>query len=114
MTDQPDRAEARPVVHELRIAMTVDDYEGAVAFYRDALGLAERESWDRPDGRGIARFSGFLPGEARVAVSLPGAARARTALRLSRGENRAQLLVQFKVGHRSSPRLQAASCNPAL
>ena len=39
-------------VRELRIALTVDDYERAVAFYRDALGLPEVESWDRPNGRG--------------------------------------------------------------
>ena len=58
MTDQPAGAERRPVVHELRIAMTVEDYERAVAFYRDALGLAERESWDRPDGRGTILEAG--------------------------------------------------------
>jgi catechol 2,3-dioxygenase-like lactoylglutathione lyase family enzyme len=39
-------------VHELRIALTVDDYDRAVAFYRDALGLPKVESWVRPDGRG--------------------------------------------------------------
>jgi lactoylglutathione lyase len=46
------------VVHELRIAMTVAEYERAVAFYRDALGLAEIESWDRPDGRGTILDAG--------------------------------------------------------
>ena len=47
-----------PTVHELRIALTVDDYEAAVAFYRDALGLAEQESWVRPDGRGTILSAG--------------------------------------------------------
>jgi catechol 2,3-dioxygenase-like lactoylglutathione lyase family enzyme len=47
-----------PMVKELRIALTVDDYERAVAFYRDALGLPERESWDRPDGRGTILEAG--------------------------------------------------------
>ena len=47
-----------PTVHELRIALTVDDYEAAVAFYRDALGLAEQESWVRPDGRGTILQAG--------------------------------------------------------
>jgi catechol 2,3-dioxygenase-like lactoylglutathione lyase family enzyme len=47
-----------PTVHELRIALTVDDYEGAVAFYRDALGLVEQESWVRPDGRGMILSAG--------------------------------------------------------
>ena len=45
-------------IHELRIALTVDDYERAVAFYRDALGLAEVESWDRPNGRGTILDAG--------------------------------------------------------
>jgi len=45
-------------IHELRIALTVDDYEGAVAFYRDALGLPEVESWDRPNGRGTILDAG--------------------------------------------------------
>jgi lactoylglutathione lyase len=30
---------------ELRLVLTVDDWERAVAFYRDALGLREREMW---------------------------------------------------------------------
>jgi lactoylglutathione lyase len=30
---------------ELRLVLTVDDWERAVAFYRDALGLEEREMW---------------------------------------------------------------------
>jgi methylmalonyl-CoA/ethylmalonyl-CoA epimerase len=46
------------VVHEMRVAMTVAQYEEAVAFYRDALGLAEVESWDRPDGRGTILDAG--------------------------------------------------------
>jgi catechol 2,3-dioxygenase-like lactoylglutathione lyase family enzyme len=47
-----------PVVRELRIALTVDDYERAVAFYRDGLGLVEVESWARPDGRGTILDAG--------------------------------------------------------
>jgi methylmalonyl-CoA/ethylmalonyl-CoA epimerase len=45
-------------IHEVRIALTVDDYDRAVAFYRDALGLAEVESWDRPNGRGMILDAG--------------------------------------------------------
>lgn len=47
-----------PTVRELRIALTVDDYDAAVAFYRDALGLSEVESWVRPDGRGTILEAG--------------------------------------------------------
>jgi len=45
-------------VRELRIALTVDDYDRAVVFYRDALGLPEVESWDRPNGRGTILDAG--------------------------------------------------------
>jgi catechol 2,3-dioxygenase-like lactoylglutathione lyase family enzyme len=45
-------------IRELRIALTVDDYDRAVAFYRDALGLTEVESWDRPNGRGTILDAG--------------------------------------------------------
>lgn len=38
-------------VRELRVAVTVEDYEGAVAFYRDALGLPVTYDWDHPGGR---------------------------------------------------------------
>jgi catechol 2,3-dioxygenase-like lactoylglutathione lyase family enzyme len=47
-----------PTIHELRIALTVDDYDRAVAFYRDAVGLGEVESWDRPTGRGMILDAG--------------------------------------------------------
>jgi catechol 2,3-dioxygenase-like lactoylglutathione lyase family enzyme len=57
MTDDATPPTSR-VVHEMRIAMTVAQYEEAVAFYRDALGLPEVESWDRPDGRGTILDAG--------------------------------------------------------
>ena len=40
-------------VRELRVALTVNDFDAAVAFYRDALGLQEVLSWDSPHGRGL-------------------------------------------------------------
>lgn len=39
-------------VRELRVALTVDDYAEAIAFYRDALGLPVRLAWDSPEGQG--------------------------------------------------------------
>lgn len=35
---------------QLRLVLEAADLEAAVAFYRDTLGLAERESFDGPDG----------------------------------------------------------------
>ena len=45
---------------ELRLVLTVDDWERAVALYRDALGLPEREMWVGEDNgaRGILLDAG--------------------------------------------------------
>ncbi|MFL5797628.1 MAG: VOC family protein [Actinomycetota bacterium] len=45
-------------VRELRVALTVQDFDRAVRFYRDALGLPVEERWDRPDGRGMVLAAG--------------------------------------------------------
>jgi methylmalonyl-CoA/ethylmalonyl-CoA epimerase len=55
---EPGGVTGERVVDELRVALTVEDYEAAVSFYRDALGLAEVESWDRSDGRGTILDAG--------------------------------------------------------
>src|SRR5690348_7697665 len=39
------------MVRELRLVVTAEDYDEAVGFYRDVLGLEERESYSSPDGR---------------------------------------------------------------
>src|SRR5918997_5914110 len=38
-------------VRELRLAVTVEDYDRALRFYRDALGLPVTQEWDDPGGR---------------------------------------------------------------
>ena len=38
-------------VRELRVAVTAADYDAALAFYRDVLGLREREAFASEDGR---------------------------------------------------------------
>jgi catechol 2,3-dioxygenase-like lactoylglutathione lyase family enzyme len=45
-------------VTELRVAVAVDDYETALRFYRDALGLAVVESWDNEGGSGAVLDAG--------------------------------------------------------
>jgi lactoylglutathione lyase len=45
-------------VRELRVAVTVEDYEQAVEFYRDVLGLPVIQSWDQPSGSGAILNAG--------------------------------------------------------
>lgn len=45
-------------VRELRVALTVEDHAGALAFYRDALGLPELAVWEAPEGRVVLLDAG--------------------------------------------------------
>ena len=38
-------------VRQLRVVVTADDYDDAVAFYRDVLGLATEEAYESEGGR---------------------------------------------------------------
>jgi lactoylglutathione lyase len=66
-------------VRELRVALTVRDFDRAVRFYRDALGLSVEESWDRPDGRGMVLAAG------RATLELVDEAQAETIDRIEVG-----------------------------
>ena len=39
------------MVRELRLVVTAEDYDEALRFYRDVLGLGVREAYNSPDGR---------------------------------------------------------------
>jgi catechol 2,3-dioxygenase-like lactoylglutathione lyase family enzyme len=45
-------------VRELRLALTVENFDELVRFYRDVLGLPEIQSWDEPTGRGMILDAG--------------------------------------------------------
>jgi lactoylglutathione lyase len=45
-------------VSELRVSITVDDFDAAVAFYRDAIGLVVLADWSSDDGRVVALAAG--------------------------------------------------------
>jgi catechol 2,3-dioxygenase-like lactoylglutathione lyase family enzyme len=55
MNDQPER----PTVRELRLVVTTDDYDAAVAFYRDVLGMpASAEYLSDDQGRVVILEAG--------------------------------------------------------
>jgi lactoylglutathione lyase len=41
------------VVHELRVALTVEDFDQALRFYREGLGLSVLEAWGDPPRRAV-------------------------------------------------------------
>jgi catechol 2,3-dioxygenase-like lactoylglutathione lyase family enzyme len=46
------------MVKELRLALTVDDFDGALAFYRDGLGLTVRDMWVAEGSKGVLLEAG--------------------------------------------------------
>ena len=43
---------------ELRVALTVDDFDQALRFYRDALGLEQTADWSSENGRVVVLEAG--------------------------------------------------------
>ncbi|RZQ61182.1 VOC family protein [Amycolatopsis suaedae] len=77
-------------VLQLRLVVEAEDYEEAVAFYRDVLGLPEQ-----------AAFQG--EGDARVAILEAG----RATLEIANPAQKA-LIDEVEVGRQVSPRLRVA------
>jgi lactoylglutathione lyase len=67
-------------VRELRVSLTVVEFDEALRFYRDALGLAVEDSWDRPDGSGAILPAG------RATLELLSTAMAETIDRIEAGK----------------------------
>ena len=80
---RPRAAEPGPV-REMRLVVTTDDYEEAVRFYRDVLGLPERASFSSPDGHVVI----LEAGRARSRSPTPGRPSSSTRSR-SAGASRA-------------------------
>jgi predicted enzyme related to lactoylglutathione lyase len=57
-----------PRVHELRLVVTTDDYDEALRFYRDVLGLREQASFTSPSG---GRLTILEAGRATMEVAEP-------------------------------------------
>jgi len=45
-------------VRELRLALTIENYDDVLRFYRDVFGLPVIEAWDNPTGRGAVLDAG--------------------------------------------------------
>ncbi len=66
-------------VTELRVVLTVPDFEQALAFYRDALGLEQIADWSSDAGRVVALGAG------RATLELFDEAQAETVDRIEAG-----------------------------
>jgi methylmalonyl-CoA/ethylmalonyl-CoA epimerase len=90
-------------VTELRVALTVSDFDGALAFYRDALGLEQVADWSSDSGRvvllsaGLATLELFDQAQAETVDAIEAGRRVsgtvRIALEVPDSEATAQRLV---------------------
>ena len=55
-------------VRQLRLVVTADDYDEAVGFYRDVLGMGELAVWSSPDGGRVTLLDG---GRATLEITDP-------------------------------------------
>ena len=47
-----------PEIQELRVALTVEDFDRSARFYRDGLGLSVVDEWSSDEGRGLVLSAG--------------------------------------------------------
>ena len=79
---------------ELRLVLTVEDFDAALALFRDALGLPEVEAWEAQGGR-IA-----ILGAGRAALELVDEAQAEAIDRIEVGRRVAgPVRVAFEVAN---------------
>jgi catechol 2,3-dioxygenase-like lactoylglutathione lyase family enzyme len=99
---------AESPVRELRLAMTVEDYEGALGFYRDVLGLPVVHAWDEPTG------SGAILGAGRATLELLSVAQAELVDEVEVGERVAgpvRLALEVEDSERTAEVLVAAGAD---
>lgn len=80
-----------PDVTELRVALTVQDFDRALRFYRDGLGLTQLDDWSSDEGRVV------LLGAGRATLELLDEAQAETVDRIEVGR-RVSGVVRMALG----------------
>ncbi len=96
-------------VRELRVSLTVEEYDEALRFYRDGLGLAVEESWNRPDGSGAILPAG------RATLELLSITMAETIDRIEAGKRVSgdvRLALEVEDSAAEGQRLAEAGAEP--
>jgi uncharacterized glyoxalase superfamily protein PhnB len=94
MTDpMPVPRPSTSTVRQLRLVVEAEDYEAAVAFYRDALGLSERAAFE---GEGDARVMILNAGIATLEIANPAQVRMIDRVEAD-GAPSARLRIAFQV-----------------
>jgi catechol 2,3-dioxygenase-like lactoylglutathione lyase family enzyme len=88
-----DTTPTPPRVKQLRLVVQAEDFEAALAFYRDALGLPERAAFE---GEGDARVVILEAGSATLEIANPAQVRMIDGIE-AEGRPSARLRVAFEV-----------------
>ena len=80
----------RPAVVQMRLVVEANDYEEAVAFYRDVLGLPEQAAFE---GEGEARVAILEAGRATLEIANPAQKR---------------MIDEVEVGRQVAPKIRIA------
>jgi len=83
----------KPAVRQLRLVVEAEDYDAAVAFYRDALGLTEQAAFE---GEGEARVMILNAGIATLEISNPAQVKLIDRVEAD-GAPSAKLRIAFEV-----------------
>ncbi|WP_342022684.1 VOC family protein [Arthrobacter citreus] len=86
--------EALPPVRQLRLVIAAEDYEAALAFYRDTLGMPEQEAYSGGDGAEVTILDA---GRATLEISNPAQVRMIDRVEAD-GQPSLKLRVALEVG----------------
>lgn len=84
----------RPAVVQMRLVVEANDYEEAVAFYRDVLGLPEQAAFE---GEGEARVAILEAGRATLEIANPAQKRMIDDVEVGR-QVAPKIRIAFEVG----------------
>lgn len=93
MTQKPHTSAPQPPVRQLRLVVQVEDFDEALAFYRDVLGLPEQAAFEGEDN---ARVAILDAGRATLELANPAQARMIDAVEAD-GQPSARIRVAFEV-----------------
>jgi len=91
---EPNSDDVPPRVRQLRLVVQAEDFDAALTFYRDVLGLPQSAAFE---GDGDARVAILDAGRATLELANPAQVRMIDAVE-SEGRPSARLRVAFEVG----------------
>ncbi|UNX53376.1 VOC family protein [Georgenia sp. TF02-10] len=110
MTEDADSPGGQPRVRQLRLVVEAEDFDAALTFYRDVLGLPEREAFE---GDGDARVAILDAGAATLELSNPAQVRLIDSVE-AEGRPSARIRIAFEVDDSAATTTQLVQAGAEL